>query len=167
MADFYGTLADANMYHADRSNGAWAGSDKDKTASLVRASTWIDGTYGPKFIGARTLGRAQPLAWPRTGATDSEGVIIPDNETPVEIKRAAYEAAMRELVQPGILSPDYIASQVVKREKVGGLEVEYQDAPTPADARTVVTVISDILASLIGTTSPVSPYNLFGTSTRG
>ncbi len=157
----YGTLADANQYHADRGNTAWAGTDTAKTAALIRASDYIDGRYRYQtaggcwrsmFRGTKTDGRGQEREWPRTGATDSDGNAIPDNEVPVEVERATYEAALRELTEPGSLSPDYVAAGQVTRETVGPITVQYasgqSDGAMPPN-RPVVTVVDDILAGLI------------------
>src|SRR5262245_49728437 len=129
MADFYGTLAEALVYHNDRGNSAWAAaaSDAIRTAALVRGTQYIDGRYSGRWPGTRTDGRDQPLAWPRTDAEDIEGNEIDEDEVPIEVEHATYEAALRELATPGSLSPDYTASERVVREKVDVLEVQYSD----------------------------------------
>jgi hypothetical protein len=150
MADHYGTLAEANEYHTERGNATWAGNDMVKTSALVRATTWLDARFGPRFPGVRTDGREQPLQWPRVDAMDREGYGIPADEVPTEIKRATFEAALRELVSPGSLAPDYIAANRVKREKVGPLETEYAGAIGAQDVQPVVSIIEDLLYSLLG-----------------
>ncbi|MEQ1407769.1 DnaT-like ssDNA-binding protein [Neorhizobium sp. Rsf11] len=126
-------------------------SDAQKTAALQRGSLVID-RYEPKFTGMRTGGYAQERAWPRTGATTYYGEAIPSNVIPDPIVNAAYEAAFLELTNPGSLSPVVTGSSTVKREKVGQLEVEYQQTATdltPAElaalATPVVTVIDGLL----------------------
>ena len=54
MTDFYGTVAEADAYHAARGNVAWAGTAEAKTASLVRASQALDAIYGSRFLGTVT-----------------------------------------------------------------------------------------------------------------
>lgn len=164
MADFYGTVEGATAYHTARDNAAWSAAgvtDALRTASLVRASSWIDATYGNRFPGKKTEGRAQDLAWPRTGATDAEGEEIADDEIPREIEQATFEAALRELATPGSLSPDYVASERVKQEKVGELAVTYADGAGSADdVKPVISIIDGILSSLLF--SPKSTTTLFG-----
>lgn len=157
----YGTLADANAYHAARANAGWTGSDVDKLAALQRGTDFVDGRYRYQtaggcwrsmFRGTKTGGRAQAREWPRTGASDSDGNAIPDNEVPSEVERATYEAALRELTEPGSLSPDYVSAGQVTRETVGPITVQYASgqsdgAMTPN--RPVVTGVDDILAGLI------------------
>jgi hypothetical protein len=119
--------------------------------ALVRASAYIDGRYGARFVGVRTGGYAQAQAWPRTGAVTRDGFAIPPSVIPDVIGNATYEAALRELAAPNSLSPDYVASQQVTREKVGEIEVAYAStASLGADAvRPVVTVIDEMLAGLL------------------
>lgn len=157
----YGTLEDANAYHAARGNAGWAGTDPEKLAALQRATDYIDGRYRYQtaggcwksmFRGTKTGGRVQELEWPRTDAIDSDGNLIPDDEVPIEIEHATYEAALREIVDPGSLSPTFVASAMVTREKVGPIEVAYAesqfDGGWPPN-RPVVPAIDDILAGLI------------------
>ncbi len=165
MDNFYGTVAAADDYHAARGNTAWAaGSTEGKAAALVRASSYVDslanyqvappfGAWSSRFSGVKTGGRAQELAWPRTGASDNEGNAIPANEVPREVEQATYEAALRELVAPGSLSPDYVASAVVKREKVDVLETEFAVSAT-AGAANITPVVQVILALLAPLFSP-------------
>lgn len=157
----YGTLANANAYHMARGNTGWTGADALREAALQRATDYIDGRYRYQtaggcwksmFRGTKTGGRAQDLEWPRTGATDSEGNEIPDDEVPVEVEHATYEAALRELLEPGSLSPVFVEAQQVTREKVGPIEVSYSEATMHGAMppnRPVVPAIDDILAGLI------------------
>lgn len=121
------------------------------TSALVRASRYIDGRYGKKFIGSRTGGYAQALAWPRTGAVTRDGFAIPSNVVPVAVEYAAYEGALRDLTSQGTLSPDFVASEQVTREKVDVIEVSYANTSAlGADAvRPILTVIDDLLFDLL------------------
>ncbi|MEE5088446.1 DnaT-like ssDNA-binding protein [Pseudomonas alliivorans] len=161
MPDFYGNVADADAYHAARANAAWTGEDMAKQAALIRASAYIDGKFQTQnscgrweslFSGVKTGGRAQALQWPRTGATDTEGNEISTTEIPVEVEQATYEAALREIALPGSLSPDYVASTAIKRQKVDVLEIEYQTASTGTGVptRPVITVVDELIAPLLG-----------------
>lgn len=161
MADFYGTVAAADAYHTARLTPGWTGTADAKQAALIRASVFVDtfgvrrfpdGTTEVLWSGVRTGGRAQRLAWPRTGATDSDGVAVDPNTVPVEVEYAAYEAAARELAAPGSLSPDYVASAQVKREKVDVIEVEYATVSTSggrAPNAPIVGIVADLLAPLL------------------
>ena len=157
----YGTLEGADLYHQARGNAAWAAGAIDaRTGALVRATDYIDGRYrvllasgrwASMFPGVRTAGRGQPNEWPRTGAVDYAGNPIPSGEGPDEVERATYEAALRELLAPGSLSPDFVASEAVTKEKVGPIEVTYADATAAGQVpnRPVVPAIDEILAPLL------------------
>ena len=132
----YGTVSGADAYHLAAGNTAWTGTNEVKLAALVRASQYVDalalehrnnGSVFTRFSGVKTAGRGQMLSWPRAGAYDVEGTAIAENVVPIEVESATYEAALRELVQPGYLSPDYVPAQTIKREKVDVLETEYMD----------------------------------------
>lgn len=125
--------------------------DAEIAAARQRGSLVID-RYEMRFSGTRTGGYAQDRAWPRTGATTYYGEPIPSDVIPAPIVSASYEAAFLELTNPGSLSPVITASESVQREKIGQLEVEYQQASssaTPADlvalATPVVTIIEGLL----------------------
>lgn len=156
--DFYGSVTDADVYHLAMGNAAWTGSDINKTSALVRASLYVD-SLGLKqtVCGTETLwpgrkigGRNQALQWPRTDAKDRAGDSIDASSVPIEIEHATYEAALRELIAPGSLRPDYVAADQVTREKVGPIEVEYADAAAGTiPTQPVVSVINAILAPLL------------------
>lgn len=161
MPDFYGSVQAADAYHAARGNTAWTGDDMAKQAALIRASAYIDGRYRKQFPsgrweslfpGAKTEGRGQIREWPRTDAVDYTGAALPADKEPIEVEYAAYEAALRELAAPGSLSPDFVASSLIKSEKVGPLETTYAvpEANTGAAAsRPVITIIDEIIAPVL------------------
>lgn len=156
----YGTVADANTYHAARGNTAWTGDDAQKLAALARASSYVDAlgmrmcgtSWQSAYPGVKTGGRAQTLAWPRTGAYDVDGTAIPPDAVPWEVEHATYEAALRELATPGSLSPDFVPSQQVKREKVDVLEVEYAVTSNTNGSNPnlpVITIVDKLLAPVM------------------
>ncbi len=168
MPQYYGTLEQANAYNEARGY-AWSGDDAAKEAALLRASVYVDGRYVKRFPsgryesmfpGVKTGGRSQERAWPRTGAVDYEGNAIPSDEVPQEILAAVAEAAWRELASPGSLSPDFVASTAIKREKVGPIDTEYavpSESVTADSVRPVLTVIDEIIAPVL-----VARYELPG-----
>ncbi|RON88439.1 DnaT-like ssDNA-binding protein [Pseudomonas fluorescens] len=161
MPDFYGTVVAADAYHAARANAAWTGEDVAKQAALLRASVYIDGRYRKLlasgvwqslFPGVKTEGRGQVREWSRTGAEDYEGHAIPSDQVPVEVEQATYEAALRELVEPGSLSPDFVAASTVKRQKVGPIEEEFSvaaGADGAASVRPVISIIDEMIAPVL------------------
>lgn len=149
-ADSYATLAETDTYHSDRGNTAWAGTDALKEAALRRAVTWLDSTYLVRFPGYRTDDRDQNLEWPRTNAYDIAGELLAVSEIPIEIKRAQMEAALRELVVPGSLSPDFVAAGAVKSESVGPISQEFFASGGSSSVLPVIHIVDGILAGLIG-----------------
>ncbi len=152
-ADSYATLAEANTYHTDHGNAAWVGSDAVKEVALRRAVVWVDFEYRSQWPGIRTDGRDQALSWPRSSAFDAEGVPIPVTEVPSEVKDAQMESALREVVETGSLSPDYVGSARVISEAVGPLKTTFADVGGPSALAPVLSIVDGILASLLGVTS--------------
>lgn len=144
----YGDLEGAQAYHEARGNSAWLAvgvTDELHTAALTRATSWVDG-YRSRFPGRKVEGRSQELEWPRIDAVDADGEDIADDEIPVEIEQATYEAALRELVEPGSLSPDLERGGAVKRLKAGSVELEYADG---ASVSTSFTAIENLLEAIL------------------
>lgn len=127
MADFYGTVLEADAYHTARGNAAWGLLQQaDKEAALTRASAVIDGR-GP-FSGKQS-DPDEVLAWPRDGAVDScTGHPATDGVTPRKIEYATYEVALLEAADPGSMSP--AMDRATKSEQVDVLRVEYFGADT-------------------------------------
>jgi hypothetical protein len=161
----YGTVIAADAYHEARGNTAWTGSDPLKEAALTRASQYVDGRsrwrfpsgrWTSMFVGTKAGGRAQELEWPRVGAVDHNGFEIDSATVPLEVQHATYEAALRELVSPGSLTPDYVASAQTIREKVGPVEVQYAEPKTTTFGygtpnQPVITAVDVLLAPLLRT----------------
>jgi len=170
---YYGTIAGGDDYHTARGNNAWVTADSgQKTAALIRASLFVDGLgqrrlpnmrFISLFPGVPTGGRAQELAWPRTGASDMNGVAIDADTVPREVEQATYEGALREIVEPGSLSPDYRPGSVVKSERLDVIQTEYLPPVDTGDGkspvRPVVTVVADLLAPVM-TAASLTPWPL-------
>ena len=160
----YGTRAGADIYHTDRGNATWAGTDAQKDEALLRATEWVDRAFRMSFPGEKTGLRAQEREWPRVQAYDDEDELIPDDEVPAEMLPATYEAALRELVTLGSLSPDYDPAVQVTKEKVDVIEVEYAAGFGPESVHPVFPIIRGILAPIL--TGTIST-RLAGQTARG
>lgn len=155
-ANSYVAMSDAdNYFEMMGKSDEWAPDSPDdaRMSALIRGAAYVDRKYSDKWPGSKTHGRAQSLAWPRTGAYDSSKVLVEDDEIPREIKRAQMEAAIRELASPGSLSPDVVGGERIRREKVEGIEIEYAPDSLQDSVVPVITAIDEILAPLIGTRS--------------
>lgn len=87
----YVTLEEANAYAAEQ--GLAVVSDEQ---FLIRATKWIDRTYGHRFMGVR-YATDQSLAWPRQDVSrldfDADSDWIDLNTIPTAVKEATIEAA--------------------------------------------------------------------------
>lgn len=161
--EFYGTVDGADSYHTARANTDWTDEPSSppdaKVAALLRATQYIDGYYRTRFPGRKTAGRAQALEWPRINARDIDGNELADDEIPVEVVHATYEAALRELVSPGILAPDQAATLGAvrrQREKVGPLEEETEFFEGGASTDPLFRRIDQLLSGLVAARSNIN-----------
>lgn len=144
----YGTLAEAKAYWTEAGYVVPEATDAQISAALIRGSMVID-RYEPKFSGVRTEGFMQARAWPRTGASTYYGESIPPDVVPAAVEQGAYEAALLELANPGILSPVVTGSSAVKREKVGQLEVEYS-VSSSTSVEDIVALATPVVVTIEG-----------------
>ena len=147
-ADALWSLADIDSYHSDRGNTDWTGTDAVKEGAIRRATSYLSDHFD--WMGSRTEGRSQALSWPRSGVVDREGETIADDEIPVEIQYACAEAALRELVDPGSLAPDFTPTERLTEVRVGPITVKYDDTRTEADAARLVALrLRDLIAQFL------------------
>lgn len=136
-AEAYISVADADVFHANRNNTAWTGLTVSvKEAALRKAADYMVQMYRERWMGARSS-VTQALDWPRIGVylNDTVGYYsgygyvsnIPYNVVPPEIKTANAILAFKALDENGLisdLSPDL--DRATRIEKVGALMVEYE-----------------------------------------
>lgn len=98
MAELKGSyinVEEADEYHASIGNTAWSDLETDaKEVALRRATSFIDIVGKGKWRGRKT-DPGQLLAWPRSGASDEDGFVVPDDITPLAVKHATAVAALR------------------------------------------------------------------------
>ncbi|GGE18212.1 hypothetical protein GCM10011390_41730 [Aureimonas endophytica] len=107
-----------------------------------RGSDYVDATYGARFAGL-PVAFDQDRAWPRVGAFMGS-LSIPSDLVPKAVEIASYAAAFQEASTPGSLAAVGAPGAAVKREKVGPLEVEYQDAILDGTASSITPLISSV-----------------------
>lgn len=140
-ADSYISTSDADTYHGNRGNAAWAAMAAPAKESALRQATDFMSTL--RWSGVRATS-TQALDWPRAG-TELNGFTIAANVVPEAARRACAELALR--ASAGSLSPD--AEPVVLEETVGPLTTKYA-APSASGAGmfpAVVAMLSGLLAS--------------------
>lgn len=155
-ADSFISAADATALVDDLGLLDWPADPDDQEAALRRGSLWLSTYY--RWRGTAVNGRAQALAWPRSGAHDEQGHPVEDDAVPVEVERATVFAAIAEAQAPGALTPTITPNQMAVMEKVGPLTVQYRRGRRPAndmsgidDARPVLSAIYDQVRGLIET----------------
>lgn len=150
-ANSYASLVEAAAYHTMRGNSTWTGTDADKEAALVRATQWLDGRYGDLWPGIRWKLREQSLDWPRVEAYDRDGTVVDYDSIPPEVLSATCEAALRELVTPGSLSPDVTPGTAKVLTEVKGIKwTPLRAAASAEDMAPTITAVNRALAPLIG-----------------
>lgn len=160
-ANSYASLVEASAYHSARGNATWTGSDTLKEAALIRATQWIDGRYGDLWPGIRWKLRGQALDWPRVEASDRDGTVLDYDTIPVEVLNATCEAALRELVTPGSLSPDVTPGTAKVLTEVKGIKWTPLRASASANDMTLtITAVDRALAPLIGGAGRVQVFRV-------
>jgi hypothetical protein len=161
MPDYYGTAAGFRIYHAARDNPlpADAADDDYVEAKLLKASEWIDGRYRCGFGGLKVGQRAQIRDWPRSAAFDIFGYSIASDVVPTEVENATYEAALKEMNSPGVLSVDYTPPRYKSATVVGAVSVTYNSFNGVLDLQTHFAIVDQILSPILtgmGLTSSLS-----------
>ena len=115
-AESYIAVADADQYHSDRANTAWATLDEpSKEASLRKATDYMVSEYRESWKGNR-INLNQVLDWPRVAVfLDDFGNYgaVPANIVPVPVMRACAELALR--ASTGELAPDLQRAAIMKK----------------------------------------------------
>jgi hypothetical protein len=148
-AEAYSSVADCSAWAVAYYGHALNGNTADKEAAIRRAVAYMDGL---RWKGTRTRGRAQALAWPRSGVTDCEGSTIAASSIPAEVIFAQHVLARAEFQSPGVLSPSVTLGAVVRREKVDVIEAEYDTSRlqgTADEMRPLITMAMDRLRCLL------------------
>ncbi|WP_057464356.1 DnaT-like ssDNA-binding protein [Pseudovibrio sp. POLY-S9] len=122
----YGTVEEADKYHAARGRADWAGlSEEQKHQTLISGAVYVDGEYVARING-QLSSYEQERAWPRVGATTCDGVAIPDDVTPQGWREASFEAAYLESKTPGILAPNEDRSVVLTEKTIGPMTKKFK-----------------------------------------
>lgn len=148
-AETYASVAFADSYFTKRSNTTWPDLDTDvKEGALRNSCRYLDQAYS--WIGQRRAIQ-QPLQWPRylTNTLRSVGIdlnqlVVGYDTVPQLLKEAQCELALLSLDGP--LVPSIDRDGMIKRAKVGSLEVEYeQGAPGRKTYRYIDLLVKDII----------------------
>jgi hypothetical protein len=144
----------ATDYHGLRCNDAWGGPTVELEAAIIRATEWLDRHYD--FQGARVVvGDSgspsvlpQALAWPREGATHSDGIAVPSDAVPVEVQNATAELALVSLAVP--LDPESTDGRVSRRdESIGSVRIAEDFASAGTTGAPEIPIVTSILRPLL------------------
>ncbi len=142
----FGTLAESAVYFATRSTiQAWEDAD-DQSVLLIMATRVMEASFAsPKRILMRNVLRGsvqayyrtsptwtgtpasttQALSWPRDGMYTRNGVLIPSNVNPQELKNAEFELAGQLAISDRTLDNDVIA-QGLTSVKAGSVSLGFK-----------------------------------------
>ena len=152
-AESYISVADADTYHSNRGNTAWATYTTSVKEQLLRKATdYIEQVYRLRWLGYRHT-EDQALSYPRDEVPRRDFTFLnqfsfyPNDEVPTEVKNACAEFALRANAEA--LAPDI--ARIATREKVGSLEVEYDvNSPAYVIYRAIDNLVAPFLNSLSG-----------------
>lgn len=140
-ANSYCTELFATTYFQNQGgNTAWDAADKiQRERALMRATFWIDQTYGDRFVGLRSV-NTQALEWPRSFAYDRQGEDI--SGVPLALQRATAEIARRYLEDSAQFFADTAAASNVLEDSVsvGPISISKTYAGTKDTAKKFVVV---------------------------
>jgi len=142
-ADAYISLADFKNYCDSMGYDLPLGDDKIEQG-IRRGTQWLDSAYRNRFIG-KVADIDQALEWPRSGVV-YRGEELPNDVIPKQLIHASAEAARREIVKPGSMSPDLKRGGAIKSVGAGSAKVEFADG---APVETTFTTINALLSGFV------------------
>lgn len=145
----YGTIAGFSIYHTARGRDVSTYLDADVEAAKLIASEWIDARYRALFDGTKVGKRDQVREWPRTGAMDIDGYSIGAVAIPTEVENATHEATLKQLVNPGSLSVDWVPPKYKRASVDGAVSVDFVMFDSATDAQTRFKIVDEILAPIL------------------
>lgn len=157
----------ADTFWADRDPTAlWAtgATDTEKAAALIRASDYIRNQERYRWSGARKS-YTQRMPWPRTGASERDGLAVPENLVPWQVIEAACflaNTALTSDLQPALQHGGEILSETLS----GVVSTTYAPKARPDAAYQFVDgVLAPLLRRPIS--DPLLPYQALPTDPSG
>ena len=156
----YGTDNGFRWYHTSRGRDVSGYSNDQIAGARLVASEWLDDSFRDQYQGSKVAPTTQEREWPRTDVVDYYGHAVSSLSVPVQVERATYEAAYRELQTAGALSTDARAKPYTQVRIEGAIAVTYgnQDAES---LKLQMPIIGQILSFLLygQHAGPISPLS--------
>jgi rhamnose utilization protein RhaD (predicted bifunctional aldolase and dehydrogenase) len=118
--------------------------EADAYAQSRGHSNWLDAEASPDDAREAALRRGQDAIAGMFNARWS--IEFENDDAPERVKMAIVEAAIRELANPGSMTPDQARGGRIKSVGAGSARVEYMDS---APAETVFLAIENLLRGLV------------------
>jgi hypothetical protein len=170
-AESYFSLADASTYFTGRGVAAWTGSDAVLEAAARLGTAYLENQYRGRWVGIAST-PTQALAWPRSNGYRTlwrtftypllsiEGVPIDITSVPVQVQRAAMEAALLSLsataLEPVLDRGGQVKSQSDTVGPIGSTTVWQDGAPVVSR----YLVVEGLLRGLVNSTPGASSGNV-------
>lgn len=144
----YGSISGFRHYHSERGRDVTGYDDGQIAGALLIATEWIDGTFRDHFQGLKVAPATQEREWPRTDVVDYYGYAVSSLTVPVQLERATYEAAYREVQSANALNTDARPKPYTQVRIEGAIAVSYGNQDAEA-LRLQIPIIEQILSSLM------------------
>lgn len=145
-ANTMASMSNANAYHSLRADNVWDEADYTaKEAALVKASAYLCDERRFPWVGTKAGGYNQRMPWPRTGAVETDGTVVPVDVVPWRVTDAV--CALAGLVVAGAdLQPALDRGGQIISESVGAISTTYAAG---APAGTYYQVAEGLIAPLL------------------
>lgn len=165
---FYGSAEEFKQYLTARNREVsdnW--SDEDIEAALLVASEWLDNQYEDSWIGYKNT-YEQERSWPRQLALvrTFPYYTYQNDEIPIEVNYATYEAADRQLNNPGCLQTDYTPKPYNSVSIYNAVTVEYVTGTSAGDVQVQIPAIQGLMSKLLDPEKAGQGNSLYGKAVR-
>lgn len=157
-ANAYASVEFVDAYHTDRGNSGWAGTEEQKQQWIVKATDYVEGLYGTRFVGHRSK-NTQALHFPADRAYDADWCLVAkSNEVPAVLQRVVAEYADR--ARQAELVPDPPSPVASSQGAGAGFVTKTTDKVGPIEEIRHYLSPKDLAAAAPHKSSTVSPHNL-------
>jgi len=149
-SESYLSEADADTYHSNFGNTAWALlASADKEIALRKATRYIDTKFSGDWYGKRT-NSSQALDWPRAYVRDNDGYYLNSNEMPSALLDATAILALLASTEDIYANIDANEGAVTVDEiVVGPIKINQHFGAGGATATNVYRLADDMLAQFV------------------